>query len=219
MLFRHTEIKTECLLFDLDGTLVRSDVSTVRVYAKWACHHGLDPKAVTRNVLGRTTFDNVKFWAPKGSDIDAEVANLAQSQREDNEGVTAMPGAAKLLHSIPKSRWAIVTNGDRALALSRLRAAGLPTPEVLIASGDVTKGKPSPEGFLLAAKRLAVNPAQGLIFEDSRVGVEAARASGAKVIVVAGMLSPEELEKQAYIIDMRGLKISVDSNQIVLGVA
>lgn len=216
MLLRQTEIKTQCVLFDLDGTLVQSDLATVRVYARWARRRGLDPDAVTRCVLGRTTLDNVKSWAPAGSDIHAEAAELARCLREDTEGVTAMPGAAQLLQSIPKGRWAVVTNGDRALALSLLRAAGLPAPRLLIASGDVARGKPSPEGFLLAAKRLAIDPARGLIFEDSRVGVEAARASGARVIAIAGKLSPEELEQQPYITDMRGLTIFADSDQLVL---
>jgi beta-phosphoglucomutase-like phosphatase (HAD superfamily) len=54
-----------------------------------------------------------------------------------------------------------------------------------VAAEDVTHGKPDPEVFLLAAKRLAVRPERCVVFEDAHVGLEAARAAGMKVVGVA----------------------------------
>ena len=48
---------------------------------------------------------------------------------------------------------------------------------------DIHKPKPDPEGFLLAMEHFGVTPADSVIFEDSDVGIEAARASGAAVFV------------------------------------
>ncbi len=91
--------------------------------------------------------------------------------------------------------------GARTL-LNRLRDAGIPTDLVtsggpkyarhhrtrlgvaghfkaLVTADDVTHGNPDPEGYLLACRRLGVDPRQALVFEDSAAGIQAARASGA----------------------------------------
>ena len=54
-----------------------------------------------------------------------------------------------------------------------------------VAAEDVTQGKPHPEVFLLAARKLGASPAQCVVFEDAHVGIEAARAAGMKVVGVA----------------------------------
>ena len=62
---------------------------------------------------------------------------------------------------------------------------GLPLPPVLVTSEDVTTGKPDPECYELAAQKLGVNVKECLVFEDAAVGILAAQAVGARVIVVA----------------------------------
>jgi sugar-phosphatase len=71
-----------------------------------------------------------------------------------------------------------------ALAKARLKAAGIPIPPVLITAEDVTIGKPDPQCYQLAAQRLGVDASECLVFEDADVGIAAAEASGASVIVV-----------------------------------
>ena len=58
---------------------------------------------------------------------------------------------------------------------------------------DVARGKPAPDLFLHAAERMAAQPASCVVVEDSRSGVEAARAAGMRVLAYAGGLSPVEL--------------------------
>ena len=58
---------------------------------------------------------------------------------------------------------------------------------------DVARGKPAPDLFLYAAERMAAQPAGCVVVEDSRSGVEAARAAGMRVLAFAGGLSPSEL--------------------------
>jgi sugar-phosphatase len=64
---------------------------------------------------------------------------------------------------------------------------------VVVTADDVTYGKPDPEVYTLAARRLRAEPAQCLVFEDSVVGIHAARAAGMRAIGVATAYSPEEL--------------------------
>jgi beta-phosphoglucomutase-like phosphatase (HAD superfamily) len=80
---------------------------------------------------------------------------------------------------------AVASNNQRANIEATLRAVGMDTVFAEIVSGqDVPNGKPAPDIFLEAAKRLGVAPADCIVFEDSREGVEAAEAAGMRVIRV-----------------------------------
>ena len=63
----------------------------------------------------------------------------------------------------------------------------------IFSAEDVARGKPAPDLFLHAAQRMAVEPAGCIVVEDSRFGVEAARAAGMRVLAFAGGLSPPEV--------------------------
>ena len=86
--------------------------------------------------------------------------------------------------SVPPDRFAIVTSGSRPLAIARLRAAGLPVPDVLVTAEQVDDGKPDPAGYLRAAALLGVDPAARLVLEDAPAGVEAGLDAGMTVIAV-----------------------------------
>ena len=60
-----------------------------------------------------------------------------------------------------------------------MRAAGLPSPDVLVSAEDIAHGKPAPDGFRLGAERLGVDPRACLVFEDAPAGIAAADAAGA----------------------------------------
>ena len=93
-----------------------------------------------------------------------------------------MPGALELVQSIPERRWGVVTSGSRLLAQNRLRHCGLPVPEVLVTSDDVTNGKPHPEPYLKGAEGLGYGAAECLVIEDAPAGIQSARAGGMKVL-------------------------------------
>jgi sugar-phosphatase len=67
---------------------------------------------------------------------------------------------------------------------TRLAAAGLPTPAVLITADDVSRGKPAPDGYRAAAEKLGVDAAHTVVFEDSTAGAKAGTEAGATVIGV-----------------------------------
>jgi sugar-phosphatase len=66
----------------------------------------------------------------------------------------------------------------------RLRATGFPTPYVLVAAEDVRVGKPSPEGYELAASRLGLDPQECVVIEDTPAGISAGRAAGARTVAL-----------------------------------
>jgi sugar-phosphatase len=146
--------------------------------------HGVDVASFLPTIHGVRAIDTINRLALPGVDAEAEAAFITEAEIEDVEGIIEVPGAANFLKSLPANQWAIVTSAPKALALRRMAAAGIPQPLVMVTAEDVSAGKPDPAGYRLAAKRLGVEPADCLIFEDATVGILAAEAAGADLIVV-----------------------------------
>jgi mannitol-1-/sugar-/sorbitol-6-phosphatase len=129
----------------------------------------------------------------RGCRARAEAGEIERLQAEDVEGLTAIPGAAAALRALRGDRVAVVTSGTRPLALARLAAVGIEPPSVIVFAGDVERGKPDPEGYLMAARRLGADPAEALVVEDAPPGIEAAKAAGMATVAVPSTHAPEEL--------------------------
>jgi sugar-phosphatase len=182
----------DAILFDLDGVLVDSRECVERTWRLWAAERGLDPELVLREAHGRRTYETIARVAPH-LDAAAEGARIAVSESGETRGLYEITGARELLLSLPLRSWAIVTSGIRAVAETRIRHMRLPTPPVLIPADEVTHGKPHPEGYLAAARRLTIDPARCIVVEDAPPGLEAARAAGMRAIGVLGTYPPDAL--------------------------
>lgn len=178
------ELLARALLFDLDGVLVDSRACVETTWRRWAAGRGLDPEPFIRVAHGRRTSETVALVAP-GLDVARAVAELDAIEETSTEGVLPVPGAAELIAALLPNQWAVVTSGHRAVAELRLRHVGLPVPEVLVTGDMVKRGKPDPEGYLLAAARLGVRPADCVVVEDAPPGVQAGKAAGMRVVGVA----------------------------------
>jgi HAD superfamily hydrolase (TIGR01509 family) len=156
----------ECsaVLFDLDGVLVDSTAYVEQQWRRWASARGLRPEPFLRVCHGRRALETIRMAAP---DLDAEAEVKAFVPVEDAETTPMgpLPGAVRLLDTLPKRSWAVATSGVRRIATARLRRAGLPVPPVLVCAEDVTRGKPSPDAYLLAARELGVSPPDCLVVE------------------------------------------------------
>ena len=171
-------------LFDMDGTVLNSIAAAERIWTTWALRHGIDVPSFLPTIHGARAIDTVNRQGLPGVDAEAEAAWVTQAEVEDVEGIVEVSGAAQFLRSLPARQWAIVTSAPRELALCRMAAAGIAEPEVLVTAQDVSAGKPDPAGYLLAAKRLGFDVTDCLIFEDASVGIQAAEASGADLVVI-----------------------------------
>lgn len=171
-------------LFDMDGTILTSIVAAERVWANWARKHGLDVEAFLPTIHGRRTIETIAGLGLEGVDPEVEARAVTEAELEDVEGIDAIEGAAAFLAGLPADRWAVVTSAPRVLAERRITAAGLPLPAVMVAAEDVARGKPAPDCFLLAARRLGHPIVDCLVFEDAPAGIAAAEAAGASVVVV-----------------------------------
>jgi HAD superfamily hydrolase (TIGR01509 family) len=91
---------------------------------------------------------------------------------------------------------ALATAADRIKMQGNLAEIGIPpeTFNAIVMGEDVTKKKPDPQVFLLAAQRLGLEPAACLVIEDAVNGVKAGKSAGARVLGITSTFSPEQLK-------------------------
>ena len=186
------------VLVDLDGTLVDSSEPVRRVWTAFAHRHGLDPEQVLHVAHGRPSRETVALLAPAAVHAE-EAAVIESAEVSDADGVRALPGAAALLGS--QRPLAVVTSCSELLARTRLRAASLPVPDVLVSSDSFERGKPDPACFVEGARRLGLDASDCVVIEDAPAGIAAGLAAGATVIAVRTTHVDYELRDAHAIVD------------------
>jgi sugar-phosphatase len=203
------------ILFDLDGVLVDSTRAVDREWRTWAKRKGVDGDAIMAIAHGVRTIEVIRQVAPH-LDAEAEAREIEDEEAHDPD-VVAMPGAVELVRSIPEGKWGVVTSGTRLLASARLQFCGLPVPEVLVTSDDVTNGKPHAEPYLKGAVGLGLPPGECLVIEDAPAGIQSARAGGMKVIGIASTYSASQLgEADAVIRSFAELSVQVALKRLIV---
>ncbi|WP_136055287.1 HAD-IA family hydrolase [Microbacterium sp. K24] len=179
-------IRTRAVLLDMDGTLVDSTAVVERLWLAWAEPHGLSPQHVLSVVHGRQGHQSMAIMLPERDhaiNLRENDAMLA-TETSDVDGVIAIAGAGDLLDALAGHPHAIVTSANVALMTARMQAAGLAVPVSAVTAENVSASKPDPEGFLLGASLLGIDPADCVVFEDSGAGIQAGLAAGMRVIGV-----------------------------------
>jgi mannitol-1-/sugar-/sorbitol-6-phosphatase len=179
------------ILSDLDGVLIDSGDVVEETWRVWSERHGLDPGAVLAIIHGRPGAELVAELAPH-LDVEHEMAWLEEFEIEAAHRVRGFDGAAEVLAHRPV---AIVTSCTAPLARARLRAAGLPIPDVMVTADRVPRGKPAPDPYLIGARELGIDPARCAVLEDAPAGIAAGKAAGATVFAIATTHDPAELTR------------------------
>ncbi len=139
---------------------------------------------------------------------------MARYEETELGGILAVPGAIQIVSALSKHPWAIVTSAWRTLAETRVAAAGLPIPKVIVPVDEIRNGKPDPEGFLCAAERLGVPPEECLVFEDTRPGIEAGINAGMQVVGILTTLPASQLRHRPLIRDFRDVVIRPEGGNL-----
>ncbi|MFF3712836.1 HAD family hydrolase [Streptomyces phaeochromogenes] len=212
------KIQADALLFDNDGTLVSSLESVYRCWTRWAEEYGITAEEFARVELhGRPAAEIAADLLPADR-VPEAVVRIEQLEVEDVEGgVHLLPGTRALLDSVPADRWAVVTSATRRLAEARLDEAGI-RPKTLIAADDITRGKPDPEPFLLAARRLGVDPARCVVFEDAPAGLQAGRSAGMTTVALTTTHQAAELRADVVVGDLSAVSVLVTDGGVEISV-
>ncbi|MCS3432932.1 HAD-IA family hydrolase [Klebsiella sp. BIGb0407] len=176
------------MLFDLDGTLVKSLDFVEQSWGIWADRKGLNTEQVLQYLHGKPAISTLRHFMPDASDevIAKEFTILEDYEVRHVDTITPVAGAVSFLSSLQALSvpWGIVTSGSLKVASARIKQAGLPFPSVLITSEDIQYGKPHPEPFLMGALKLNLSALSCIAFEDSSAGMISARQAGCVVVEV-----------------------------------
>lgn len=173
--------------FDLDGVLINSQASIRRAWRRWAAEQQLRWESLAPNVEGRLAIDTIRAVLPDmgAAHAQAEADTVNAYQVADEADTLVVPGMLKLVSTLGGRPWSVVTAAPRALAIARLKRCGYPKPAVLVGAEDVVRGKPDPEGYLLASRRLGIVAGESLVIEDSIAGIHAGLSAGAAVLALS----------------------------------
>ena len=181
----------QALLVDMDGTLVDTAEANYQAY-----HDALREVGAT---ISRDAFQQVSAGRNWRQFLPAllESAPAAQAEQVAARKAAIYPakleltrlnhGLVRLIETLrPACRTALVTTASAANATAVLAAHDLERLFDLVVSGsDVTRHKPDPEAYMLAAERLQVAPDDCLIIEDSAIGIASAAAFGAPFLKIS----------------------------------
>ena len=187
------------LIFDLDDTLVvtsalwrEAEETLLReIGHQWSPELAARYKGMNALDVAATIHRLLQPALPVNS--CQEIMRNALFRAFEKGPLQPMPGALACVRSLAGAFPLAVASGSPLplieLALERLKLRD--AFSVLLSSESVPRGKPFPDIFLAAAATLAVDPARCLVFEDSLVGVQAARASGMASFAIPSSNSPE----------------------------
>ena len=179
------------VIFDMDGVLVDSADAHLASWRTLAGELGRDvTPAQFAQTFGQQNRDIIPLvFGESDADRIVELADRKEDiyRRSVLVNPPIMAGAVDLVRALSGAgvRLAVGSSGPRANIELILNAMGVRDLMKAIVSGDdVTRGKPHPDVFLRAAKRLAIEPSRCVVIEDAPVGVQAAKRAGMKCIAV-----------------------------------
>jgi HAD superfamily hydrolase (TIGR01509 family) len=189
----------DAVVFDLDGVLLdseeiwdraREDLARERG-GRWHDRAQRDMMGMSSTEWSRYMHDVIGLSEPPEEISDEVVRRLSELYREE---LPAIPGAREAVERLA-ARWplGLASSSNRELidlALGLLGVKDLFTATV--SSEEVARGKPAPDVYLEAARRLGVEPTRAAAVEDSHSGIRAAKAAGMRVIAIPNQHFPPD---------------------------
>ncbi|MDR0748732.1 MAG: HAD family phosphatase [Tannerellaceae bacterium] len=188
------------VLFDFDGVLADTEPVYDIFWNEAGKRYNTGIEDFAGVIKGATLPDIIAAYFNDRTEDEQQTIVREATAYERRMPLPAMPGAMEFLHLLKKRRvtMGLVTSSDmekieRAIALYQLDGIF----SAIITSDRVTKGKPHPMCYLLAASDLNVSPGDCLVFEDSFAGIRAATEAGMQVIALSTTNPAESLREKA----------------------
>jgi len=189
-------------IFDMDGVLVDSSEAHYQAWHRLGEEQGVPfDRALFDHTFGMTNYQIIPMWlADKADGPDVPALSLRKEVLYRDAARTVLQpldGVPELLDSLASAgfRLAVGSSGPRAnveMTLEILNAADRFTAMATLE--EVKTGKPDPEVFLIAARKLGLPPERCVVVEDAPQGVEAGLGAGAKVVAVTSTRTADALE-------------------------
>jgi HAD superfamily hydrolase (TIGR01509 family) len=194
----------DAVVFDLDGVLLQTEELWDEVRERYVRERGgrYDAEA-QRAMMGMSSLEWSRF-IHEGLGVDEapevisrEVAGLLEERYR--ERLPLIDGAEEAVRRLA-ARWplGLASSSNRSLIDAALSLSALaPCFRVTVSSEEVTRGKPAPDVYLEAARRLTVPPERCAAVEDSHSGIRAAAAAGMRVLAIPNASYPPDEEALA----------------------
>ncbi len=196
------------VIFDMDGVLADSEEFICEAAITMFAEHGVTAKPedfIPWVGTGENSYlGNVARQYGFPIDIERDKARTYEIHGEIIKGrLKALPGSVDYVHKVRKKglKTAVATGADEKKMRDVLVEIGLPLEEfnAVVNGLDVEKGKPAPDIFLKAAEALELPASECLVIEDSLAGLEAALASGARVMGLCTTNPPEKMRSAEWV--------------------
>jgi len=191
----------DAIVFDLDGLLldseqlwdvVRQELARERG-GRWSERAQADMMGMSSPEWSRYMHDVVEL-SESPDEIAEEVVRRMEARYR--ECLPLIPGAREAVERLA-ARWplALASSSNRPLIDLALETGGLaPFFAATVSSEEVARGKPAPDVYLAAVRRLEVDPARAAAIEDSRNGIRSAQAAGLRVVAIPNAHFPPDEE-------------------------
>lgn len=187
------KLKYKAVIFDLDGVIVCTDECHYKGWKKLADEEGIYfDREINQRLRGVSRMESLEIVLEKANkaytaEEKAEMAERKNSfYREYIKDLTpadVLPGVMDFCEKLRAQGVKLAIGSSSKNTPAILKGIGLDTYFDAVADGNqITKSKPDPEVFLLAAKLVGINPADCMVVEDAEAGVEAALAGGMDVL-------------------------------------
>jgi HAD superfamily hydrolase (TIGR01509 family) len=194
----------DAVVFDLDGVIVDSVQVWDEVREEYTREvGGVYTAAATRDMMGMSSVEWSRYMAEQlgvpGTPQEINAAIVERMLARYGASPPLIPGAVEAVRRVA-AHWplAIASSSNPELIEVVLRAAGLRELfPVAVSSQDVARGKPAPDVYLEAARRLGVEPVRCAAVEDSHNGIRSAKAAGMRVVAVPNPHFPPDDEALA----------------------
>ncbi|MDQ3874770.1 MAG: HAD family phosphatase [Actinomycetota bacterium] len=178
-------------MFDLDGVLLESEQVwdearhelTIELGGRWTERAQRDMMGMSSPEWSRYMHDELGVSLPPAAISDEVVRRLERLYRKR---LPLLPGAREAVERLA-ARWplAVASSSNRPLIGLVLELAGVANRfRAVVSSEEVARGKPAPDVYLEAARRLGVEPLRTAAIEDSESGLRSAMAAGMRVIAI-----------------------------------
>jgi len=194
------------VIFDLDGVVVDSEIWWDEVRRDFARAHGrtwdLEDRAGVMGANSRQWSETMRTRLGLDLDADAIQDSVVDGmvERYERDGAPTIDGAVETVRRVA-ARWptALASSSHHRAIAAALAATGLTDVfHAVVSSDDVAHGKPAPDVFLEAARRLGADPASTLVVEDSLNGLKAGRAAGMTTVLVPNRSIPPAAGADAF---------------------
>jgi len=201
----------KAVIYDMDDLMVNSYALHIEASDRVFQRHGVDQKKVPEHIraglVGMRVSDILKYLVDYLK-LDVNLENLQEKRSAIfldlvNKNLKTMPDLLQSLKLFKKNKFkiALASSGTKKyinVVLAKFKIADY--FDVIVSGDDIKRGKPDPEIFSVAVKKLGLKPEETLVLEDATNGIEAAKSAGCKCIAVINKMTPPQNYSKADLV-------------------